>query len=130
MVFSRRDSKHYPNKVGGRKTALPEDVPAKMQRLFSDCNAIKGKLLGDIIEFPVRFERIHPFPDGKGRAGRLHLFKKRLKHSIVPFIIEDNLKLFYSERGCLLDTCLTAQDRFKKYLDDFRIGYSQACLHG
>lgn len=101
-----------------------------MRRRLSDCNTIKGKLLGDIIEFPVRFERIHPFPDGKGRAGRLHLFKKRLKHSIVPFIIEDNLKLFYSERGCLLDTCLTAQDRFKKYLDDFRIGYSQACLHG
>ena len=100
MVFSRRDYKRYPNKVGGRETALPEDVPAKMQRLLSDCNAIKGKLLGDIIEFPVRFERIHPFPGGKGRAGGL------------------------------LGPCLTVQDRFKKYLDDFRIGYSQACLHG
>ena len=129
--FAVGDYKRYPNEVGGRETVLPEDVPAKMKRLLADNNAIEDKTLEDIIEFHVRFERIHPFQDGNGRVGRLLLFKECLKHDIVPFIIEDNLKMFYyrglaewdSERGFLMDTCLTAQDRFKKYLDYFRIKY-------
>ena len=87
----------------------------------------------DVLEFHVAFEKIHPFQDGNGRVGRLIMFKECLKHNIVPFIIEDNLKLFYyrglkewnKEKGFLTDTCLTAQDRYKKYLDYFRIGYEE-----
>lgn len=83
----------------------------------------------DIVALHVTFQRIHPFQDGKGRVGRLILFKECLKHNIVPFIIEDNLKMFYyrglqewdHEMGYLRDTCLAAQDRFKEYLDYFRI---------
>lgn len=85
----------------------------------------------DIIEFHVLFERIHPFQDGNGRVGRLIMFKECLKHNIVPFIIEDEIKLYYyrglkewsREKGYLTDTCLFAQDKFKKYLDYFRIQY-------
>ena len=70
-------------------------------------------------------------PDGNGRVGRLIMFKECLKYNIVPFIIEDNLKMFYyrglkewdNEKGYLTDTCLTAQDKYKAYLDYFRIGY-------
>lgn len=129
--FAVGDYKRYPNEVGGRETVLPEDVPAKMKQLLTDYNAVEKKSLEDIIEFHVRFERIHPFQDGNGRVGRLILFKECLNHGIVPFIIEDNLKMFYyrglsewdSERGYLIDTCLTSQDRFKRYLDYFRIEY-------
>ncbi len=129
--FAVGDYKRYPNEVGGRETVQPEDVPVRMKQLIADYNSIENKNLEDIIEFHVRFERIHPFQDGNGRVGRLLLFKECLKHNIVPFIIEDNLKLFYyrglsewdTERGFLMDTCLTAQDRFKRYLDYFRIGY-------
>ena len=72
-------------------------------------------------------------PDGNGRVGRLLLFKECLRNNIVPFIITDDLKLFYyrglhewkSERGYLLDTCLTAQDQFKAVMDYFRIPYSR-----
>jgi Fic family protein len=79
----------------------------------------------------VRFEKIHPFQDGNGRVGRLIMFKECLKYNIVPFIIEDNIKMFYyrgltewyNEKGYLTDTCLTAQDRYKAYLDYFRINY-------
>ena len=96
-------------------------------------NAKENKTLEDVLEFHVAFEKIHSFQDGNGRVGRLIMFKECLKHNIVPFIIEDNLKLFYyrglkewnKEKGFLTDTCLTAQDRYKKYLDYFRIGYEE-----
>lgn len=123
--------KKMPNEVGGMATALPEDVAAEMQALLAAYSAKKVKTLEDILDFHVRFERIHPFQDGNGRVGRLIMFKECLKYGIVPFIIEDNLKMFYyrglkewrREKGYLTDTCLTAQDRYKAYLDYFRIKY-------
>ena len=123
--------KKMPNEVGGMATTMPEDVAAEMQALLAAYSAKKAKTLEDILEFHVRFERIHPFQDGNGRVGRLIMFKECLKYGIVPFIIEDNLKMFYyrglkewgSEKGYLTDTCLTAQDRYKAYLDYFRIKY-------
>lgn len=123
--------KKIPNEVGGMDTALPEEVADKMKTLLKEYNVIKEKTLEDILDFHVEFERIHPFQDGNGRVGRLIMFKECLKHNIVPFIIEDNLKLFYyrglkewdNEKGYLTDTCLTAQDKYKAYLNYFRIAY-------
>lgn len=123
--------KKMSNEVGGMATTLPEDVAAEMQTLLVAYSAKKAKMLEDILDFHVRFERIHPFQDGNGRVGRLIMFKECLKYGIVPFIIEDNLKMFYyrglkewgREKGYLTDTCLTAQDRYKAYLDYFRIKY-------
>lgn len=123
--------KKLPNEVGGKETTLPENVSAEMQRLLTNYNELPSKTLEDLIAFHVALERIHPFQDGNGRIGRLILFKECLKHNIVPFIIEDDLKLFYyrglsewdREKGFLMDTCLTAQDRFQAYLDYFRIPY-------
>ena len=123
--------KKMPNEVGGMSTTMPEDVAAEMQALLAAYSAKKAKTLEDILDFHVRFEMIHPFQDGNGRVGRLIMFKECLKYGIVPFIIEDNLKMFYyrglkewdREKGYLTDTCLTAQDRYKAYLDYFRIKY-------
>ena len=131
--FAVGDYKKLPNEVGGVETTLPEEVAVKMKELLSKYNAKENKTLEDILEFHVAFEKIHPFQDGNGRVGRLIMFKECLKHNIVPFIIEDNLKLFYyrglkewnKEKGFLADTCLAAQDRYKKYLDYFRIGYEE-----
>lgn len=129
--FAVGDYKKLPNEVGGRETALPEEVADQMKALLKSYNEKAEKTLEDILEFHVNFERIHPFQDGNGRVGRLILFKECLKYNIVPFIIEDDLKLFYyrglkewdNEKGYLTDTCLTAQDRYKAYLDYFRIEY-------
>ena len=131
--FAVGEYKRLPNEVGGMQTSLPEEVADRMKALLSDYNAVPKKTLDDILDFHVRFERIHPFQDGNGRVGRLIMFKECLKYNIVPFIIEENLKLFYyrglkewyNEKGYLTDTCLTAQDKYKAYLDYFRIPYEK-----
>ena len=125
------DYKKLPNEVGGIGTALPEEVADKMKVLLTEYNGKEEKIFEDILDFHVKFERIHPFQDGSGRVGRLIMFKECLKYNIVPFIIEDNLKMFYyrglkewnNEKGYLTDTCLIAQDKYKAYLDYFRIMY-------
>ena len=134
--FAVGDYKKLPSEVGGMETTLPEDVAGKMKALMVEYNAKEDKTLNDILEFHVKFERIHPFQDGNGRVGRLIMFKECLKYNIVPFIIEDNLKLYYyrglkewnQEKGYLTDTCLTAQDKYKAYLDFFRIEYDRDSL--
>ena len=118
-----------PNEVGNRETVAPEEVHDEISELIADYNALESVTFEDIIAFHVRFERIHPFQDGNGKIGRLLIFKEWLKHNIVPFIIDESHKMFYYrglaewdvERGYLLDTCLSAQDKFKKGLEYFRI---------
>ena len=129
--FAVGNYKKLPNEVGGVETTLPEKVADKMKILLTEYNAKEEKTFEELLDFHVKFERIHPFQDGNGRVGRLIMFKECLKYNIVPFIIEDNLKLFYyrglkewdNEKGYLIDTCLTAQDKYKAYLDYFRIEY-------
>ena len=131
--FAVGDYKKLPNEVGGMETTHPEDVADNMKKLLVEYNAKEKKTLKDILEFHVNFEKIHPFQDGNGRVGRLIMFKECLKYNIVPFIIEDKLKLYYyrglkewnHEKGYLTDTCLAAQDKYKAYLDFFRIAYDE-----
>ena len=129
--FAVGEYKRLPNEVGGMDTTMPEEVAEEIKSLLTWYNSLENVTLDDIIEFHVRFEKIHPFQDGNGRVGRLIMFKECLKNNIVPFIIDENHKLFYyrglkewtRERGYLVDTCLSAQDNFKLRLDYYRIKY-------
>ena len=129
--FKVGDYKMIENEVGGSETVRPEDVATEMKALLADYNSKSEITFDDILNFHVRFESIHPFQDGNGRVGRLIMFKECLKHNIVPFIITEELKIFYyrgikewkNERGYLRDTCLTGQDAMKVSLDYFGIKY-------
>lgn len=119
--------KKLPNEVGGEETCKPENVASEMKKLLETYNLKQTKILEDIVEFHQHFEKIHPFQDGNGRVGRLIMFKECLANNIVPFIIDDDLKFYYyrglkewhNERGYLLDTCLSAQDKYKRWLKYF-----------
>ena len=129
--FAVGEYKRLPNEVGGRETTPPEEVHREMQALLKEYNAKSDKTFEDVLDLHHRFECIHPFQDGNGRVGRLLMFKECLASGHVPFIITDDLKMFYYRglqhwphiKGYLMDTCLTAQDHYKDLLNYFRIQY-------
>ncbi|MGU9937312.1 MULTISPECIES: Fic family protein [Weeksellaceae] len=129
--FNVGEYKKLPNEVGGNETCPPKEVTAKMKDLLSGYHSIEKKTFEDIINFHYQFEIIHPFQDGNGRVGRLIMFKECLANNIVPFIIDEDIKLFYYRglqewnhiREYLLDTCLTAQDNYKAILQYFEIAF-------
>lgn len=125
--FCVGDYKQRPNMTGDSKTTPPGKVKKEMQQLLFEYQQKDKISFDDIVEFHYLFEKIHPFQDGNGRAGRLIIFKECLKYNIIPFIIDERYKMYYyrglkefeNEKGFLTDTCLSAQDAYKELLKYF-----------
>ena len=121
--------KKLVNYVGNITTSNPKNVLRDMKELLEWYKGIDKKSIEDIIEFHVRFEKIHPFQDGNGRIGRMIMFRECLSNDIIPFYIEDRNKSFYirginkyqtnNEKGYLIDTCLNSQDNYEMIAKHF-----------
>lgn len=117
--------KVVPNKIGLINiinTSSPADVEKDIETLLEWYKSIENVTLEDIIEFHVRFERIHPFGDGNGRVGRIIMFKECLKNNILPFIVLDTDKPYYmrglkeykNDKRYLIDTIKNEQDIYEQ----------------
>ena len=121
--------------IGDTFTTAPENVSDEVKALLKRYLSKAEIKVDDIIEFHYHFEKIHPFQDGNGRVGRLIMFKECLKYGIIPFIINEQHKMYYynglrqfkAEKGFLTDTCLSAQDTLTVYcrrlISDFNKEY-------
>jgi len=129
--FKVGEYKQRPNTVSGVETSSPENVSRDMAKLIGKYENKTTYDFEDILEFHYNFEIIHPFQDGNGRVGRMIAFKECLRHGLVPFTIDESIKMFYyrglkewkNEKGFLIDTCKTGQDKYKKLLDTYAIKY-------
>jgi Fic family protein len=125
--FNVGEWKKLPNEAGGTETTLPQNVETEMDKLNRWYHSLPETALEDVVEYHYRFEKIHPFQDGNGRVGRLIMFRECLRNGIIPFIIDDSHKQFYyrglrefaSTRGYLMDTCLSAQDTYRTWVEYF-----------
>ena len=119
------------NFIGNTKTISPSNVSKEMKKLLNEYNSKIKITFDDIIDFHYKFEAIHPFQDGNGRVGRLIMFKECLRNDIIPFIIDEEHKLFYyrglknykEDKAYLIETCLSAQDKYIKLLNELEIKF-------
>ena len=117
--FKVGDYKILENEVGGSETTKPAEVAGAIKALLKEYNSKSKITFDDILDFHVHFESIHPFQDGNGRVGRLIMFKECLKHNIVPFIITEELKMYYYD-GLMMAIKSLANEDVK--------ALSEACL--
>ena len=125
--FSVGDYKKLANEVGGHETCKPADTAKEMQSLNQWYRSLAEVTIHTLAEYHWRFENIHPFQDGNGRVGRLILFRECLRNDIMPFVIDNEHKMYYyrglsefrQTPGFLIGTMQSAQDVYEAWIKYF-----------
>ena len=125
--FNVGDYKKLANEVGGHATCSPAEVGRQMQALNEWYSTQENVSISTLAEYHWRFESIHPFQDGNGRVGRLLLFRECLRNNIMPFVINNDHKLYYyrglaefkQTPGFLVGTRQSAQDVYEAWIKYF-----------
>lgn len=125
--FSVGDYKKLANDVGGHETCKPADTAKEMQSLNQWYRSLAEVTIHTLAEYHWRFENIHPFQDGNGRVGRLILFRECLRNDIMPFVIDNENKMYYHQGlsefrqtpGFLIGTMQSAQDVYEAWIKYF-----------
>jgi Fic/DOC family len=82
----------------GLRPIPPSIIPSRMSDWVTGANSDPRSdchLLEHLAELHADFEKIHPFPDGNGRAGRLVLSLLLVRHGYPPAIIYKNERKKY-----------------------------------
>ena len=111
--------------IKGRNVISANQISSSLDSLIAEYEELQAKELVDILNFHVEFEMIAPFRDGNGRVGRLIMFKECLRHSIMPFIIDDKRRRDYLDgitkwsgrRKVFLEVAQETQARFEAQID-------------
>lgn len=108
-------------RISASKIGVPvKEISSSLSALLKDYE--KGAVdIERILDFHVRFEKIHPFEDYNGRVGRLIMMKECLRHGVDPFIIDDKRRAPYNrgittwseDHAPLISVSLEAQKRFQ-----------------
>ena len=125
--FNVGDYKKLANEVGGHEACKPVDVAKEIKSLQEWYLTQNSVTINTIAEYHWLFENIHPFQDGNGSVGRLILFRECLRHSIMPFVIDNEHKMYYYHGlsefghvpGFLIGTMQSAQDVYEAWVRYF-----------
>lgn len=79
----------------GVRHVMRYDFGLAMADLLEKYDAIQDKTLKDLAWFHAEFDRVHPFFDGNGKAGKMILFRECLRFGIEPVIIYSKYRKEY-----------------------------------
>ncbi len=113
-----------PEKINKELTKLLQSYE-KSYVNYEDLPAVLIKIL----DFHVRFEKLHPFDDYNGRVGRVLMLKECLRYGVNPFIIDDKHRSAYnrgiqnweSDPAILTEVAKEAQERFQSKQEIFKL---------
>lgn len=90
--------KKYKNHISGSQVKLAE--PHQVLESIKNLNfgwEVSEKTFEAIVDYHVKFEKIHPFQDGNGRVGRFIMLKQCFENEITPIVVDSDYNKSYKQ---------------------------------